>query len=112
MVWMLVAIAVVAVLLLIIAKKKGARETESGYSYKKIPALFTPAERSFLGVLDQAVGKDFRLFGKVRVADVLAPQDGLSKSVWQTAFNKINRKHFDFVLCAPGDLTVLCVIDA
>lgn len=103
MVWMLVAIAVGALLLLIIAKKKGSREAETGYSYKKIPALFTPAERSFLGVLDQAVGKDFRLFGKVRVADVLVPQDGLSKSVWQTAFNKINRKHFDFVFCAPGD---------
>jgi len=111
MVWIVLAVAVVAVLLLLIAKQKQSQEAASDFPYKKLPALFTPAERSFLGVLDQAVGKDFRLFGKVRVADVLAPREGLNKSAWQTAFNKINRKHFDFVLCAPGDLSVICAIE-
>lgn len=110
MVWLVLAVAVVAVLLLM-ARQKQSQGIASGHPYKKIPALFTPAERSFLGVLDQAVGNDFRLFGKVRVADVLASRDGMNKSSWQTAFNKINRKHFDFVLCAPGDLSVLCVIE-
>lgn len=110
MVWLVLAVTVVAVLLLM-AKQKQSQGIASGYPYKKLPALFTPAERSFFGVLDQAVGKDFRLFGKVRVADVLAPRGGMNKSSWQTAFNKINRKHFDFVLCAPGDLSVLCAIE-
>ncbi|MFZ2854005.1 MAG: DUF2726 domain-containing protein [Rhodocyclaceae bacterium] len=110
MVWLVLAVTVVAVLLLM-AKQKQSQGIASGYPYKKLPTLFTPAECSFFGVLDQAVGKDFRLFGKVRVADVLAPRDGMNKSLWQTAFNKINRKHFDFLLCAPGDLSVLCAIE-
>lgn len=111
MVWILFACLFFALLLFVIAKNKKTRRAESGLSYKKIPTLFTPAERSFFDVLEQAVGKDFRLFGKVRVADVLAPVDSPDKSAWQTAFNKINRKHFDFVLCSTDDLSVLCAIE-
>ena len=111
MIWIVCAVAVLVLFLLLMAKKKSAQNSDQDYPYRKFPVLFTPAERSFFGVLDQAAGKDFRLFGKVRVADVLAPSAGMSKSAWQTAFNKINRKHFDFVLCAPGDLSVLCAIE-
>ena len=73
--------------------------------------LFTPAERSFLCVLDQSVGSDLRVFGKVRVADVIGVEKGKPKSVWQRAFNRINAKHFDFVLCSPSDLKPLCAVE-
>jgi hypothetical protein len=73
--------------------------------------LFSPAERSFLGVLDQAVGSDFRIFGKVRVADVVSVAKGTPKALWQRAFNKISAKHFDYVLCRPTDLKPVCVIE-
>ena len=47
--------------------------------YQLAPALFTQAEQSFLGVLTQAVDEKFRVFGKVRVADVINPKEGLNK---------------------------------
>ena len=81
------------------------------HSYQKLGALFSPAERSFFGVLNLAVGNDVVVFGKVRVADVIAPQKGMKRSEWQRAFNKISGKHFDFVLCKKDDLSVLCVIE-
>ena len=62
-------------------------------------------------MLEQAVGKDIRVFGKVRVADVLSPVGAQGKSNWQSSFNKISGKHFDFVLCAAGDLSVLCAVE-
>lgn len=31
-------------------------------------------------------------------------EKGLDKSQWQTAFNRINKKHIDFVLCKPENL--------
>jgi hypothetical protein len=73
--------------------------------------LFTSAERSFLGVLDQSVGSDFRVFGKVRVADVISVEKGKPKPVWQRAFNRISAKHFDFVLCSPTDLKPVCAVE-
>lgn len=84
---------------------------EYEYSYQAAGPLFTPAERSFLGVLDQSVGDRARVFGKVRVLDVIVPVPGLNKSSRSIALNKINRKHFDFVLCRPDDLSVICVIE-
>lgn len=57
---------------------------------QKSTSLFTPAERSFLGVLNQAIEDNAFVFGKARVADVLKPSKGTSRKIWQTAFNKIN----------------------
>ena len=65
--------------------------------------FLSPAERSFLGVLSQAAGDDWRVFAKVRIADVLTPAKGMSRSRWQSAFNAISAKHFDFLLCDPAD---------
>ena len=73
--------------------------------------MFTRAERSFLGVLDQAASSDYRIFGKVRVADVLKVSKATDRSAWQTAFNKISAKHFDYVLTDPKTLAVRVVIE-
>ena len=35
----------------------------------------------------------------------------MNRSDWQIAFNKISRKHFDFLLCDKNDVSVLCVIE-
>lgn len=81
------------------------------YSYQKVNVLFSAAERSFLGVLIQAVGENAQVFGKVRVADVITPRKNGSKSDWQKAFNKVSGKHFDYLLCDKSDLSVLCAIE-
>lgn len=111
MVWMILASVIIGVLLFVVASRKSRPDSRPDYACRKLRALFTPAERSFLGVLDQAIGKDFRIFGKVRVADVLEPIEGVNRSRWQTLFNRISRKHFDFVLCSPDNLDVICVIE-
>ncbi|MEH6578924.1 MAG: DUF2726 domain-containing protein [Amphritea sp.] len=80
--------------------------------YRQKGALFTPAERSFLGVLDQAIDQSkYRVFGKVRVADLIEPQPSRNRSQWQKAFNSIPAKHFDFVICNADDLTPVAVIE-
>ncbi|MAT98255.1 MAG: hypothetical protein CL608_14015 [Anaerolineaceae bacterium] len=81
------------------------------FPYLKQHTLFSDAERAFFNVLNQAVGKDVQIFGKVRVADVIVPKKGMSKSEWHRAFNKISAKHFDFVLCNNQDLSVICVVE-
>jgi ssDNA-binding Zn-finger/Zn-ribbon topoisomerase 1 len=62
-------------------------------------------------VLTQAVGNDAQVFGKVRVADVLATHADLPFGEKRSAFNKIAYKHFDFVLCDKNDLSILCAIE-
>jgi len=110
--WVVIAVVIVVVLAIVVIKlsqKQGIQQTE--YPYRKLDVLFTPAERSFLGVLNQAVGKNAQIFGKVRVADVIAPKKGMPRSDWQKAFNKISGKHFDYLLCNTSDLSVLCAVE-
>jgi hypothetical protein len=103
-------IAVVAVVL-VLARLKGGSGGTAVADYSKRRTLFSPAERSFLGVLEQAVGEEYRVFGKIRVADVLEPRHGMSRSARQSALNRISAKHFDFVLCARGDLSIVCALE-
>lgn len=80
-------------------------------SYVLRATLFTAAERSFLGVLDQAVGTDYRVFGQVRLSDVADVKRGVSARVRQSALNRIQAKHLDFVLCDPSTLEIKCAIE-
>jgi len=82
-----------------------------GLPYRLATPLFSPAERSFLGVLDVAVGPGHRVFGKVRVADLAQPKPGLGASARQAALNRVASKHFDFVVCRADDLGVVCAVE-
>lgn len=106
-----VLLVVLLVALAVLAAKLKAQSHGGGYPYKKNQTLFSPAERSFLGVLEQAVGGEYRIFGKVRVADVVSVNGMSDRGAWQRAFNRISAKHFDFVLCAKDDLEILAAIE-
>jgi hypothetical protein len=109
--WLLL-IVIVAIILFVLAMKLRRQGGESdGYPYIVNQVLFSPAERSFLGVLEQAIGDKYRGFGKVRAADVVSVKSMSDRSVWQKAFNRISAKHFDFVLCLRDDLTVSGAIE-
>lgn len=103
-----VIIIVGVALLLALNKGKGA---SSQYPYQATKFLLSKAERSFYGVLSQAVGDTGLVFTKVRVADVITPRKGLNRSDWQKAFNAVSAKHFDFLICDPGDCSVKLAIE-
>ena len=111
--WVLILAIVVAVMagLVAVAGKKAGTGSKIGFPYIPAKALFSPAERSFLGVLDQAVGSEHRVFGKVRVADLAAVKPGLGNAARQGALNRVAAKHFDFVVCRASDLSVVCAVE-
>ena len=108
---LLLIAAAIAIALFTLALAQRSKASPNEFPYQKADALFTPAERSFLGVLDQAVGNDYRIFGKVRIADIVNVRRNPDRAAWQRAFNRISAKHFDFVLCDPANLSVVCAIE-
>lgn len=105
----LALLGLVVVVLFLAFSRKGQSLVDSPYEPQ--PAVFSPAERSFFGVISQAVGENAVVLGKMRIADVLRPKKGLSRSDWQKAFNRISAKHFDFVVCTPDTLSVIAVVE-
>lgn len=111
--WILivVVIAIVAIVLAALKGKSVGGKGSLGFPYQPAGTLFTAAERSFLGVLDQAVGAEYRVFGKIRVADVAKVKPGLDKSARQKAVNRVAQKHFDFVVCRADNLAIVCAVE-
>jgi very-short-patch-repair endonuclease len=103
---LLVAVAVAFALL-----KKRAAKGPVGFPYQSKDVLCSPAERSFIGALDKIVGENYRIFAKVRLADIIDIQKGLSASARQSAFNRISRKHIDFIVCNANDLSIIGAIE-
>ena len=106
-----VFVVVMAVLKLLLPLILGGGGETGALPYESKGTLVTPAERSFLGVLDQVVGQHYRIMAQVRVADVISVKKGLDKQSWGRAFGKIKAKHLDFVACDPNDLSIQFAVE-
>ena len=87
------------------------RDPISG-AYKPKKTLLTKAETNFYRHLLGAISGRCIVFCTVRVADVVEVSFPQSKdrSKWQTLFNQISSKHFDYVL-VDDDMNILCAIE-
>src|SRR5689334_15833712 len=65
--------------------------------YRSAVHLQTPAELSFFKTLARLIEPKFRVFSKVRLADLVSPNFPARSSEWWTAFNQTAKKHIDFV---------------
>jgi very-short-patch-repair endonuclease len=110
MIFLIVLIILAVAAALAILKMKQPTE-DDGLGFARKEPLFTPAERSFLGVLEQSLNGSYRVFGKVRLGDIVKPAKGLSNSKRATSQNKVNQKHVDFVICSASDLAVVGVVE-
>lgn len=107
------AIYIVGFLVLVIITFLAERFISSfpSYPYEKRNSLFSHAERSFLRILEGCVGRQYRIFCKVRLADIIDTKGSLSSKKEKIAFSRISYKHVDFVLCDPISLNVIGIIE-
>lgn len=108
--YLLIAVIVITGAVIFFLKSAKKKDTDS-YPYESRIRLVTPAERSFLGVLEQAAGDGFRVFSKIRLTDILKVKSGLPGSARQSAFNRISSRHTDFVICNKNDLSFVAVVE-
>ena len=101
-------VALIVALFLIVGVVVSVSRAKASPALRVQRALFfSPAERAFLGALDGALGGDYRVFGKVRVSDVLEPQPGPLGA----RTRRLLRDRVDYVVCRASDLSVLCAIN-
>jgi hypothetical protein len=73
--------------------------------YQKHVALFSADERAFFMPLKAAVAGEYEIFGKLPVDDIITPKKDSPR-----AAHAISGRYFDFVLCDPRSLNVVCAI--
>lgn len=111
--YVVVALILVAFIVLTLLKAKlvdGGSAAKADVFYLR-KSLFSPAERSFLGVLDSNLPAGTRVFGKVRLEDIFGVKAGLERGERQAARNRISRKHVDFLLVRSSDLVPVAGIE-
>jgi very-short-patch-repair endonuclease len=107
---LIIGLAVLVVIVMVaVALLQGKKREDLGeFSFSRA-TLLTLAEKSFLASLDAAAAGSVRVFTKVRLMDLILPTQGTVRR--QTAINKIQSKHVDFVLCDKATLAVLGVVE-
>ena len=112
MIWLIAFLVLLAIIVVVVKEKLQALANKLNENqYRKREVLFTQAEQKFLTILDNVIGDKYRVFGMVRVADVIEPVATAKSPGWQSAFNRIQSKHFDFVICDPDELRILAAIE-
>ena len=111
---LLIAVSI-AVSLLVLA---GARDALRGqgqrmgiHPYVAVDGLLSKGELAFHRSLQGVVPDHVCIQSKVRLADIINVTSGLDKKSRSAAFNKIQSKHIDFVLCDNTSMKILCAIE-
>ena len=81
------------------------------FSYLKNASLLSESEKNFYFVLAGVIGKEYLIFSKVRIFDILSIPKGLENGRYYQHKNKIQSKHVDFLLCNRKELKPLLAIE-
>lgn len=89
--------------------RQAVQKTAPAYQRKM---LLTKREWSFYKALKPIADKyGLHVLSKIRMADLVAPQQTDNQSEWYRRFAKIKAKHVDFALANPENLYVLLLIE-
>jgi hypothetical protein len=108
--YLLVALAALVLLLFALSLRNAWRRRRS-LPYTLGQALFSPEEGAFLAALDDAVGGDYRVFGKVRLSDLVAVRRGVGRRFLERASARIEPMKIDFLVCGRTSTSVVCAVE-
>ena len=101
------------IVLIVVVAVVASRLADNSYPFpfNKKDVLFTKAEKSFLVLLEKALGDNYRVINRVRLSDLLTIRNGVSQKTSQKANTLANAKYLDFVICHRESMTPCGVID-
>ena len=105
----ILAIAVGAVVVFIEIMKGKDSPTSKKYSYSKKDFIMTRAEHECFDALVKAVGEKYHVFPQVHLPSIV--NNKVVGQNWKGAFNHINQKSVDFVLCDKAYLAPKLAIE-
>ena len=99
-------VAFYAVVVFIVGGLRGAGR--AGYRRGR---FLTANEKSFLMTLDAALGRNYRAFVQVRLAELVTPTHGANPASRRQALNGVMAKSVDFVICDVLTLDPVAAIE-
>ncbi|GFD67163.1 hypothetical protein KUL156_31860 [Alteromonas sp. KUL156] len=106
-------LAIILMMLLIVVALGAIKLSDGGvaFPFRRKPQLFTPVEHTFLNLIEQAVGKEFRIVCRVRLNDLIAIRQSANKKTASQALSRASARQLDFVLVNKHDMSPVMAID-
>ncbi|AZQ85846.1 DUF2726 domain-containing protein [Colwellia sp. Arc7-635] len=107
----LILFAMISLVVIVAMLASRLNDNSFPFPFDRKAALFTPAEKNFQNLVEQALGERYRIINRVKLADIVSIRNGVSSRAGQTAVNNANSKYLDFVICERDSMKLLGVID-
>jgi hypothetical protein len=107
----LILFAMISLIVIVALLASRLNDNSFPFPFDKKNSLFTPAEKNFQNLLEQALGGKYRIVNRVRLADVVTIRNGVSSRASQSAVKNAENKYLDFAICDRNSMAVCGVID-
>lgn len=81
------------------------------FPFTKKAQLFTQVERSYLSLLEKAVGPQYKIVNRVKMADLIELRQNTDIKTKRSALMKLNAKYIDYVLVDVDSMAIVAAID-
>ncbi|MBS3799038.1 MULTISPECIES: DUF2726 domain-containing protein [unclassified Pseudoalteromonas] len=106
----LLSILVLVVIASVMASKF-TDNNENPYPFVRKKEIYTQVESAFLTLLERAVGDNYRIVSRVKLADIIDCKSGLTNKSKRIALTKLKNKQLDYVLLDKTKLTIVAAVD-
>jgi hypothetical protein len=106
-------LAIILMMLLIVVALGAIKLSDGGvaFPFRRKAQLFTPAEHTFLNLIEQAMGREFRIICRVKLSDVVSVRQTTNKKTASQAISRAASRQLDFVLVDKEDMSPVLAID-
>ncbi|WP_199609491.1 DUF2726 domain-containing protein [Flocculibacter collagenilyticus] len=86
-------------------------DNNNPYPFTKKPTLFTQVERSFLTLMERAVGNEYKIMNRVKLTDIVIVKPGVASRAKRAAMLAATSKTIDYVLVDKDTLSIVAAVD-
>jgi len=107
----LILFAMISLIVIVALLASRLNDNSFPFPFDQKPVIFTPAEKNFQNLVEQAMGPNYRIVNRVKLADIVTVRNGVSNKASQSAVNNAESKYLDFVICDRHSMKLLGAID-
>lgn len=107
----LILFALISLIVIVGVLASRLNDNSYPFPFDSKTAVFTPAEKNFQNLLEQAMGHKYRIINRVKLSDIVTIRNGVSNKASQNAVSNAEGKYLDFVICERTTMKLLGVVD-
>jgi hypothetical protein len=107
----LILFALISLIVIVGVLASRLNDNSFPFPFDSKPSVFTPAEKNFQNLLEQAMGHKYRIINRVKLSDIVTIRNGVSNRASQSAASNAEGKYLDFVICDRASMKLLGAVD-